>query len=127
MATALPLWPEDPDDWPMTSDKKFQLMCFRFNEPDTHPDNAASIEHVLDFVQNHGAKYSTNAAPALRLISPKDLQERIIWKYKELQKVLRTAKQLPPRTNNVLSSENVSVGSVEVDGVVVLTKSQRQS
>jgi hypothetical protein len=88
-AAALPMWPNVGDTWPTTSDGKLRLTRFR-EEPDTHPDNVTSLDRIFEFLNTHGAQYSAAAAPALRMISPKDLRERVVWKFKELQKVLRT-------------------------------------
>lgn len=129
-AAALPMWPNIGDTWPTTSDGKLRLTRFRFEEPDTHPDNVASLDRIFEFLNTHGAQYSAAAAPALRMISPKDLRERVIWKFKELQKVLRTGKRLPQRKNNAPGAEGPAASAsstVEIEEIVVLTKSQCQS
>jgi len=45
------------------------------------------------------------AAPALRNICMKDLKGRLVLKYKDLQKTLRTAKKLPKRGEAVKVAE----------------------
>lgn len=118
----VPFWPDDEANWPTTADKKNRLTRFHFKELPTHPDNSASLDRILEFIRTHGANYHTAAAPALRLISPKDLRDRLVKKYKDLQKSLRTAGRIPKRG----ATEVIERGS-ETNGIVVLTRTQQQS
>jgi hypothetical protein len=130
-AANIPFWPtsNSPEDWPLTSNKKHKLTRFRFDRPASDPDNVASLERIIEFITNNGAKFHTAAAPALRHISEKDLRDRVHLKFRDLQKVLRAAGRLPKRGEAFAKLQGEEGGKAEggEERLPVLTKSQRQS
>lgn len=129
-ANELPMWPSvDPGhpDWPKSSNGNREAVRFRWDKTFKHADNAKGINLITNLIQQHGHLYSVSAAPALRLIAPADLRERVIQKFKDLMKVLRIAGKIPKSTRQTAAAVQVGGDGDDGDAVVVLTKSQRQS
>ena len=130
-AANVPFWPtsDTDEDWPLTNDKKHRLTHFQFDRPASAPDNTAALERVLEFINQNGVKYHAAAAPALRLISQKDLRDRVNLKFRDLQKALRGAGRLSKKGGVIAVQGD---GDQEDDGEErprppVLSKSQWQS
>ena len=85
-------WPKDEALWPLDPSTKERLLRFRWNENWRHKDNWAGISKVKSFIKAHGVTRLPEAAQAVREISDKDLEDRIVLKFKDTVKALKEAK-----------------------------------
>src|ERR1700692_1067538 len=86
-------WPKDGIPWPIDANTKEHLVRFRWDENWRHEDNWAGIKMIKAYIKTHGAVRLPEAAQAVRDISDKDLEDRVVLKFKDIVKALKEAKQ----------------------------------
>jgi hypothetical protein len=89
---SLTWWPKDESAWPLDPSMQEKLFRFQWNENWRHKDNWDGINRVKAFVKAQGATCLPEAAQAIREISDKDLEDRVVLKFKDTVKALKEAK-----------------------------------
>ena len=75
------------------------------------PSNHQAIMKIVAFTRSHGAQYLSEAAPALALVNPGDLEARVKIKYDALRRIWRDGK----KKEGTIEPGNTNAEEVEVN------------
>jgi len=118
----IPAYPEEGEEWP--SIDKFgtdvKEIRFRWDKPYSDKINWKNLQWIMKELRKNGPQYSPAAAGAIAEISEDDLQSRVIWKFNELVKMVKSWKM--KAANIVVVSSSPEADGAGVAGDVATKK-----
>ena len=107
-----------------------KLLRLRWELAWNHEDNWKGIQTISDYIKKHGASHVPEAAANIHDISQKDLELRVIQKFKDIVSALKNTKlfdghgSIPQRVETVTEGdvEGVTGGNAVIGGAAVVVK-----
>ncbi|KAF8888184.1 hypothetical protein CPB84DRAFT_1749580 [Gymnopilus junonius] len=82
----LPEYPKEGKEWPLRTGSEDKALRFKWDKPSSDETNWPNLQIIIKEICTNGSSYSHAVTSLLTELLDDNLQEHVIWKYKELVK-----------------------------------------